>query len=153
MWCICFMLYYYGIMKTCSVMINHMVRMWSSFKYETVFKILFSSKKLFLGMKLFSNTKLFSSMIIRKFSRVVSTCHEGGFGPCELDWTGRPNHSMAARHDTYTHVKQGAHKFILTKESLIKKHNQIMHMFIEIVLRNNSCTCWVKAHNLCLCCR
>ncbi|GMN45040.1 hypothetical protein TIFTF001_014224 [Ficus carica] len=38
-------------------------------------------------------------MMLSKFSRVLSTCREGGFGPWfELDWTGRPNHSMAARH-------------------------------------------------------
>ncbi|GMN58693.1 hypothetical protein TIFTF001_027805 [Ficus carica] len=38
-------------------------------------------------------------MMIRKFSHLVLTCHEGGFGPwSELDWTGRPNHCMAARH-------------------------------------------------------
>ncbi|GMN63712.1 hypothetical protein TIFTF001_032792 [Ficus carica] len=41
----------------------------------------------------------FSSMMASKLPRVVPTCHEGGFGPWfELDWTGRPNHSMAARH-------------------------------------------------------
>ncbi|GMN61423.1 hypothetical protein TIFTF001_030499 [Ficus carica] len=34
-----------------------------------------------------------------KLPRVVPTCQEGGFGPWfELDWTGRSNHSMAARH-------------------------------------------------------
>ncbi|GMN58250.1 hypothetical protein TIFTF001_027350 [Ficus carica] len=27
------------------------------------------------------------------------TCHKGGLGPWfEFDWTGRPNHSRAARH-------------------------------------------------------
>ncbi|GMN66110.1 hypothetical protein TIFTF001_035193 [Ficus carica] len=42
-----------------------------------------------------------------KLPRVVPTCHEGGFGPWfELDWTGCPNHSMAARHDMYTHVNK-----------------------------------------------
>ncbi|GMN46362.1 hypothetical protein TIFTF001_015547 [Ficus carica] len=41
-----------------------------------------------------------------KLPCVIPTCHEGGFGPWfELDWTGCPNHSMAARHGTYTHVK------------------------------------------------
>ncbi|GMN64850.1 hypothetical protein TIFTF001_033922 [Ficus carica] len=35
-----------------------------------------------------------------KFSRVVQTCHEGGFGPWfELDQTGRPNHCMATCHE------------------------------------------------------
>nr|GMN67914.1 hypothetical protein TIFTF001_036975 [Ficus carica]GMN67928.1 hypothetical protein TIFTF001_036989 [Ficus carica] len=44
-------------------------------------------------------------MMLSKFSRVVPTCNEGGFGPWfELDWAGRPNHSMNARHGTYTHV-------------------------------------------------
>ncbi|GMN58260.1 hypothetical protein TIFTF001_027372 [Ficus carica] len=44
-------------------------------------------------------------MTLSKFSRVIPTCHEGGFGPWfELDWTGHPNHSIAARHGTYTHV-------------------------------------------------
>ncbi|GMN65158.1 hypothetical protein TIFTF001_034231 [Ficus carica] len=38
-------------------------------------------------MKLFSRMKLFSSMMLSKFSRVIPTCHEGGFGPWfELDW-------------------------------------------------------------------
>ncbi|GMN23138.1 hypothetical protein TIFTF001_051292 [Ficus carica] len=38
-------------------------------------------------------------MMVRKFSRVIPTCHEGGFGPWfELDWASRPNHSMIARH-------------------------------------------------------
>ncbi|GMN58513.1 hypothetical protein TIFTF001_027612 [Ficus carica] len=38
-------------------------------------------------------------MMLSKFSHVTSTCHEGGFGLWyELDWAGRPNHSMAARH-------------------------------------------------------
>ncbi|GMN66801.1 hypothetical protein TIFTF001_035868 [Ficus carica] len=37
-------------------------------------------------------------MMVGKFSCVVPTCHEGGFGPWfELDWAGHPNHSMAAR--------------------------------------------------------
>ncbi|GMN26825.1 hypothetical protein TIFTF001_044049 [Ficus carica] len=44
-------------------------------------------------------------MMASKLPCVVPTCHEGGFGPWfELDWTGRPNHSMAARHNTYIHV-------------------------------------------------
>ncbi|GMN23247.1 hypothetical protein TIFTF001_040426 [Ficus carica] len=45
--------------------------------------------------------------IIKQVSRVVPTYHEGGFwfGPWfELDRAGRLNHSMAIRHDTYTHV-------------------------------------------------
>ncbi|GMN43164.1 hypothetical protein TIFTF001_012381 [Ficus carica] len=30
-------------------------------------------------------------MMASKLSRVVPTCHEGGFGPWfEFDWTGRP---------------------------------------------------------------
>ncbi|GMN58351.1 hypothetical protein TIFTF001_027447 [Ficus carica] len=34
-----------------------------------------------------------------KLPRIVPTCHEGRFGPWfELDWTGRPNQSMATRH-------------------------------------------------------
>ncbi|GMN64971.1 hypothetical protein TIFTF001_034050 [Ficus carica] len=34
-----------------------------------------------------------------KLPCVVPTCHEGRFGPWfELDWTGRPNPSIAARH-------------------------------------------------------
>ncbi|GMN46074.1 hypothetical protein TIFTF001_015265 [Ficus carica] len=34
-----------------------------------------------------------------KLPCVVPTCNEGGFGPWfELDWTGRPNYSMAACH-------------------------------------------------------
>ncbi|GMN60679.1 hypothetical protein TIFTF001_029770 [Ficus carica] len=34
-----------------------------------------------------------------KLPCVVPTCHDGGFGPWfELDWIGRPNHSMAACH-------------------------------------------------------
>ncbi|GMN67654.1 hypothetical protein TIFTF001_036714 [Ficus carica] len=34
-----------------------------------------------------------------KLPRVAPTYHEGGFGPWfELDWTGRPNYSKAARH-------------------------------------------------------
>ncbi|GMN56036.1 hypothetical protein TIFTF001_025159 [Ficus carica] len=38
-------------------------------------------------------------MMASKLPCVVPTCHKGGFGPWfELDWTGRPNHSMAARH-------------------------------------------------------
>ncbi|GMN53980.1 hypothetical protein TIFTF001_023114 [Ficus carica] len=38
-------------------------------------------------------------MMASKLPRVVQTCHEGGFGPWfELDWTGRPNHSMALCH-------------------------------------------------------
>ncbi|GMN64113.1 hypothetical protein TIFTF001_033179 [Ficus carica] len=38
-------------------------------------------------------------MMVSKLPRVIPTCHEGGFGPWfELDWTGRPNHSMATRH-------------------------------------------------------
>ncbi|GMN62556.1 hypothetical protein TIFTF001_031623 [Ficus carica] len=38
-------------------------------------------------------------MMASKLSCVVPTYHKGGFGPWfELDWTGRPNHSMAARH-------------------------------------------------------
>ncbi|GMN63739.1 hypothetical protein TIFTF001_032816 [Ficus carica] len=41
----------------------------------------------------------FSSIMASKFSRVVPTCYEGGFGQWfELDWTGCRNHSMAARH-------------------------------------------------------
>ncbi|GMN31608.1 hypothetical protein TIFTF001_048105 [Ficus carica] len=41
----------------------------------------------------------FSSKMASKLPRVVPTCHESRFGPWfELDWTGRPNHSMAARH-------------------------------------------------------
>ncbi|GMN69668.1 hypothetical protein TIFTF001_038716 [Ficus carica] len=44
-------------------------------------------------------------MMTSKLLCVVPTYHEGGFGPWfKLDWTGHPNHSMAARHDTYTHV-------------------------------------------------
>ncbi|GMN22917.1 hypothetical protein TIFTF001_047507, partial [Ficus carica] len=43
--------------------------------------------------------KKLSSKIASKLPHVVPTCHEGGFGPWfELDWTGRPNHYMAARH-------------------------------------------------------
>ncbi|GMN51973.1 hypothetical protein TIFTF001_021110 [Ficus carica] len=42
----------------------------------------------------------------RKLSRVISTCHEGGFDPWfELDWTSRPNHSMAVRHVVLTERK------------------------------------------------
>ncbi|GMN58145.1 hypothetical protein TIFTF001_027237 [Ficus carica] len=38
-------------------------------------------------------------MMLSKFSHVVPIWHEGEFGPWfELDWAGRPNHSMAARH-------------------------------------------------------
>ncbi|GMN27927.1 hypothetical protein TIFTF001_049408 [Ficus carica] len=38
-------------------------------------------------------------MMASKLPRVVPTCHESEFGPWfELDWSGRPNHSMAARH-------------------------------------------------------
>ncbi|GMN70119.1 hypothetical protein TIFTF001_039163 [Ficus carica] len=38
-------------------------------------------------------------MMASKLPCVVPTCHKGGFGPWfELDWTGRPNHSMVARH-------------------------------------------------------
>ncbi|GMN54151.1 hypothetical protein TIFTF001_023286 [Ficus carica] len=38
-------------------------------------------------------------MMASKLPHVVLTYHEGGFGLWfELDWTGRPNHSMAARH-------------------------------------------------------
>ncbi|GMN67079.1 hypothetical protein TIFTF001_036141 [Ficus carica] len=45
-------------------------------------------------------------MMASKLPCVVPTCHEGGFGQWfELDWTGRPNHSMTARHGMYTHVK------------------------------------------------
>ncbi|GMN63344.1 hypothetical protein TIFTF001_032414 [Ficus carica] len=51
-------------------------------------------------------------MMASKLSCVVPTCHEGGFGPWfELDWTGRPNHSMAARHErklmTYVYAVVG----------------------------------------------
>ncbi|GMN26352.1 hypothetical protein TIFTF001_051510 [Ficus carica] len=47
-------------------------------------------------------------MMASKLPCVIPICHEGGFGPWfDLDWTGRPNHSMAARHGTYTHVKYG----------------------------------------------
>ncbi|GMN69216.1 hypothetical protein TIFTF001_038267 [Ficus carica] len=45
-------------------------------------------------------------MMASKLPRVVPTCLQVKFGPWfELDWTGRPNHSMAARHGTYTQVK------------------------------------------------
>ena len=45
------------------------------------------------------------SMMASKLPRVVPTCHKGEFGPWfELDWTGRPNHSMAARHGMYTYI-------------------------------------------------
>ncbi|GMN66622.1 hypothetical protein TIFTF001_035687 [Ficus carica] len=38
-------------------------------------------------------------MMASKLPRVVPTCHEGGFGSWfELEWAGRPNHSMTARH-------------------------------------------------------
>ncbi|GMN58733.1 hypothetical protein TIFTF001_027831 [Ficus carica] len=48
-----------------------------------------------------------------KLPRVVPTCQEGGLGPWfELDWTGRPNHSMAARHDTYTYVNCPNHSML-----------------------------------------
>ncbi|GMN47468.1 hypothetical protein TIFTF001_016656 [Ficus carica] len=34
-----------------------------------------------------------------KLSCVVPTCHKDGFGPWfEIDWTDRPNHSIAASH-------------------------------------------------------
>ncbi|GMN60375.1 hypothetical protein TIFTF001_029468 [Ficus carica] len=45
-------------------------------------------------------------MMASKLPRVVPTYHEGGFGSWfELDWAGRPNHSMTACHGTYTYVK------------------------------------------------
>ncbi|GMN57659.1 hypothetical protein TIFTF001_026771 [Ficus carica] len=42
----------------------------------------------------------FSRMMASKLPCVVPTCHKGEFGLWfELDWTGRPNHSMAARYE------------------------------------------------------
>ncbi|GMN52709.1 hypothetical protein TIFTF001_021852 [Ficus carica] len=56
-------------------------------------------------------------MMLSKFSRVVPTCHESGFGPWfELDWAGLPNHSMAARHNMYTHVIR---KVVLARRKLM----------------------------------
>ncbi|GMN58705.1 hypothetical protein TIFTF001_027786 [Ficus carica] len=38
-------------------------------------------------------------MMESKLPRVIPTCHESRFGSWfELDWAGRPNHSMTARH-------------------------------------------------------
>ncbi|GMN67464.1 hypothetical protein TIFTF001_036527 [Ficus carica] len=55
-------------------------------------------------------------MMASMLPRVLPTCHKSGFGPWfELDWTGRPNHSMAVCHDAYTHVKL---KVVLAERNL-----------------------------------
>ncbi|GMN65153.1 hypothetical protein TIFTF001_034226 [Ficus carica] len=72
-------------------------------------------------------------MMIRKFSHVVPTCHEGGFGPWfKLDWAGRPNHSMAVRHEQ-PNVRGATQS--LDVEKLVAKEGKLSINYRETELR------------------
>ena len=76
------------------------------FKYEMVFQVwndLLSMKQVFKYV-----SKL--EQVFKYDGKQVALCRTNPlqveFGPWfELDWTGRPNHSMAACHGTYTYIK------------------------------------------------
>ncbi|GMN60625.1 hypothetical protein TIFTF001_029717 [Ficus carica] len=71
-------------------------------------------------------------MMASKLPCIVPTCDEGGFDPWfELDWTGRPNHCMAARHGTYTHVK--------LKLYLLSERSQLTFMLDEPIVIDRTC--------------
>ncbi|GMN63169.1 hypothetical protein TIFTF001_032252 [Ficus carica] len=58
-------------------------------------------------------------MMASKLPRVVPTYHKGGFDPWfELDWIGRPNHSMAARHVVLAERKLTTYVYAVGKQPI-----------------------------------
>ncbi|GMN25663.1 hypothetical protein TIFTF001_040760 [Ficus carica] len=93
-------------------------------------------------------------MMASKLPRVVPTCHKGGFGPWfELDWTGRPNHAIAARHVVLAEGKLTTYVYSVGTNGNRIGYWFTMIGFVSMITKGNrigyrSCMLWFVESNL-----